>query len=172
MRERISPARRRSIASGLTRISERSTAIERGSLLRAPPPPGRSCLEGRELDGGRLDRRLAVRADLPERLERRLAVHARLLQLRRADRADEEVALDLRATHGALELTPTEPRLHLLDLELALAHVVEVLRRAQQDVDDDADDRDETEDHGHPHHPRVLDAPACVLVDPVGDRNP
>src|SRR4029450_13211050 len=91
MRPRISPARRRCIASGLIRISERSTAIERGSLLRAPPASGRSRLERGELYGRRLDRRLAVRAHLPECLERSLAVGARLLELRRADRADEEV---------------------------------------------------------------------------------
>src|SRR5439155_26755414 len=97
MRARISPASRRCTASGLIRISERSTAIERGSLLRAPSPSGRSNLERRELDGGRLDRRLAVRTDLPERLERGPAVRARPVQLRRAERAAEDVRRPPRA---------------------------------------------------------------------------
>src|SRR5690349_17463364 len=104
MRPRISPASRRCIASGLIRISERSTAIERGSLLRAPSASRRSRLERRELDGGRLDRRLAVWTHLPERLERRLAVHARLLQLRGADRADEELRADLGAADRTVEV--------------------------------------------------------------------
>src|SRR5690349_22862298 len=103
MRPRISPARRRCTASGLIRISERSTAIERGSLLRAAPASLRSRLERRELDRRRLHSRLAVRADLPERLERRLAVDARLLQLRRAHRTDEKVGADLRAADRAIQ---------------------------------------------------------------------
>src|SRR5262249_47389883 len=118
MRPRISPASRRSIASGLIRISVRSTAIERGSLLRAPPPSWRPRLECRELDRGRLDGRLAVGADLPERLERRLAVHARLLQLRRADRAHEEVGADLRAANRAVEGAARKTLLQRLHLEL------------------------------------------------------
>src|SRR4051812_1088840 len=63
-----------------------------GALAR-PPTPRR--LEGRHRNRGRLDRRLAERADLPQRLERLLAVAARLLELRRADRADEERRIDL-----------------------------------------------------------------------------
>src|SRR5689334_564432 len=88
MRPRISPASLRSTASGLIRMSDRSRAIERTSLLGATPAPGWANLEGRELDRDGLDRCLAVWADLPERFERRLAVGARLLQLRRADRTD------------------------------------------------------------------------------------
>ena len=62
-------------------------------LLGAPPPGG---LPGvAEVDRGRrLDALLAVRADLPERFERLLAVHPGLLQLGRADRADEEGRVD------------------------------------------------------------------------------
>src|SRR5207248_670993 len=44
---------------------------------------------------GLADARLAVRAYLPRRLERARALRARLAQLRRADRADEEVDLHL-----------------------------------------------------------------------------
>src|SRR5262245_28878109 len=104
MRPRISPASRRCIASGLIRINERSTAIERGSLLRAPPTSRRSRLERGELHRGRLDGRFAIRTHLPERLERRLAAHARLLQLRRADGTNEEVGADFRAAHRAVQI--------------------------------------------------------------------
>src|SRR5947208_3945174 len=123
MRARISPASFRCTASGLIRISERSTAIERPSLLGASPPPRRPHLEGRELDRGRLDGRLAVRAYLPERLERRLAIDARLLELRRAHRADEELGRHLGSADRAVEVAPSEPLLHRLDLQLPLAHV-------------------------------------------------
>ena len=99
-------------------------------------------------------------------------VHAGLLQLRRADGADEEVALDLGAAHRALELAPAEPRLHLLDLELPLAYVVEVLRRAEQHVDEQADERHEAEQGAIHDEPRILDPPARVLVHPVGEREP
>src|SRR5690349_7575747 len=173
MRPRISPARRRCTASGLIRISERSTAIERGSLLRAAPASLRSRLERGELDGGGLHGRLAVRADLPERLERRLAVDAGLLQLRRADRADEEVGADFRATHGAVEIPARKPLLHRLDLELALAHVFEVLRRPEEHVDERADVRQHEPDRNRDgDEDRILDAALRVLVDPVRDREP
>src|SRR5947208_4354759 len=138
MRARISPASRRRTASGLIRISERSTAKAaevysgRGLLPGAPAPARRAHLEGRELDRGRLDRRLAVRADLPERLERRLAVCARLFELRRAHRTHEEVDADLRAADRTVQVAAREPLLHRLDLELALADVLQVLRRAEQ----------------------------------------
>src|SRR5579862_5342672 len=125
MRERISPASRRSTASGLIRMSVRSTAIAAAGYSFAPAPPR---LERRHRDRRRLDRRLAERAHLPERLERRLAARARLLQLRRADRAHEVARVDLRAAHGAVEVALREPVLHRADLELALAHVLEVFR--------------------------------------------
>src|SRR6476620_7112911 len=103
IRARISPASFRSTASGLIRMRERSTAIRRTSLLGASPPSRRSHLEGRKVDRGRLDGSLAVRAHLPERLEWRLAVGACLLQLRRADRADEKLVRDLRTADRAVE---------------------------------------------------------------------
>src|SRR5712691_4171866 len=141
MRARISPVRRRSTASGLIRMSERSTAIERTSLLGASPPPRGADFKGRNVDCGRLDGGLAVRTHLPERLERRLAVDAGLLQLRRADGTDQEFVGDLRATDRAVEVAAREPLLHRLDLELALTHVLEVLRRAEQHVDERAEVR-------------------------------
>ena len=84
----------------------------------------------------RLDRRLAVRAHLPQRLERRAAARARLLQPRRADRADEEGRLDLGPADRAVQVAPREPLLHRPDLELALTHVLEVLRRPEEHVDE------------------------------------
>src|SRR4051812_28203410 len=166
----ISPERPRATPSGFTSTSVRSRAIGGGAyrtaahegavpgalrLRRAAQPRTRRFPRVRYERGSRLrDGRLAVRADLPERLERRLARGAGLLQLRGANGTDEVVALDLRAAHGALQLAAAEARLHLLDLELPLAHVVEVLRRAQQDVDEHAQERHEAEEDGHPDEPR------------------
>src|SRR3954469_17282494 len=173
MRPRISPARRRCTASGFIRISERSTAIERGSLLRAPPSSRRSRLERGEVDRSRLDRRLAIRTDLPEGLEGRLAVDACLLQLRRAHGTDEKVRADLRAADRAVEVAAGQPLLHRLDLELALPHVLEVLRRAEEHVDEGPDERrDKPEHDGHRDQDRVLDAALRVLVHPVADGEP
>src|SRR4249920_2138456 len=172
MRARISPASERSTASGLIRIRVRSTATARAILLGAPPPGG---LPGvAEVDrGGRLDARLAIRADLPERLERLLAVHAGLLELGRADRADEVRRVDLGPADGAVEVAEREPLLHRLDLELALADVLEILRGPEEHVDDRPDEgRDRAEDRRHPYHPGVLDPPAGILVDPVRRRHP
>src|SRR5712691_9814915 len=172
-RARISPASFRSIASGLIRISDRSTAIERTSLLGASPAPWRSHLERRELDRHGFDGCLAVRADLPERLERRLAVDAGLLQLGRADGTHEELVRDFRAAHGAKEIAAREPFLHRLDLELALSHVLQILGWAEQHVDERADvGRNQTEDDRHRDQHRILDAALCILVDPVPDREP
>src|SRR3954453_15029148 len=137
IRPRISPASRRRTASGLIRMRLRSTATS-APAAGAPSPPRaerRRCSRHR-----RLDRRLAVRADLPDRLERRLAAHARLLQLRRAHRADEEAGIDTGSADGAVEVLLSQPFLHLPDLELALANVVEVLGRAKEHVDDRADE--------------------------------
>ena len=53
---------------------------------------------------------------------------------------DEEVGADLRPADRAVEVAAREPLLHRLDLELALAHVLEVLRRAEEHVDERADD--------------------------------
>src|SRR5580765_5146758 len=135
MRPRISAASLRRTASGLIKMSVCWTATrgsvvvalaEAAGLLAPPTPPGP---QRRHRNRGRLDRRLAERAHLPERLERRLARRARLLQLRRADRAYEVARVDLRPADRAVEVALREPVLHRLDLELALADVLEVLRR-------------------------------------------
>ena len=63
--------------------------------------------------------------------------------------------------------------LHGADLQLALADVLDVLGRAEEEIDDRADEgRDEAEDGRHRHEPRILHAPARILVDPVGSREP
>src|SRR5207248_9827484 len=96
-------------------------------------------LRERHRSGVVLDRGFAVRADLPQRLERPVAVGARLAQLRRTHRAHEEVLLHLGAADGAMEIAVPEALLDRLDLELALADVLEVLGRAEEHVDHGAD---------------------------------
>ena len=93
------------------------------------------------------DRRLAVRADLPRGLERPVAHPARLAEFRRADRAHEEVGVDRATADRALLLTLIEPPLHRLDLELALAHILEVLGRAEEHVDERPEERRDRADH-------------------------
>ena len=48
-------------------------------------------------------------------------------------------SFDLRAADRAVEVAAGEPLLHRLDLELPLAHVLEVLRRPEEHVDERAD---------------------------------
>src|SRR5664280_1811723 len=121
----------------------------------------------------RRDRRLAVGTDLPERLERRLAARAGLLEARGADGTDEIVGVDIDLAHGAASHALAETRLHLLYLELALVHLVQILGRTEKHVDDRAEERKEQrERRGGADQPRVLDAAASVLVNPVRDREP
>src|SRR5437764_14242978 len=118
-RRTSSPAKPRSIASGLIRTSVRSSAtgaslllarqVLGGVVLPARATSAARCAQRLRRERSRIvedrraadDRRLAVRADLPERLERRLAGRARLLELRRADRADQEFRLDGRSADRA-----------------------------------------------------------------------
>src|SRR5207302_9024543 len=111
-----------------------------------------------------LDRGLAVRAHLLQRLERRPALHARLPELRRADRAHEIARVDVRAADGTDEAAPRQPVLHGLDLQLALAHVLEVLRWPEEHVDERAGIRHEPERRREADEPGVVDAPVRVLV--------
>src|SRR5215207_2476062 len=142
-------------------------------MLLGASPPGRFPRVAEVDRGGCLDTRLAERADLPKRLERLLAVHSRLLELRRADGTDEKRHVDLGPADRAVEVAHREPLLHRLDLELAFAHVLEVLRRPEEHVDDRPEEgRDRAEHRGHADHPRVLDPAPCVLVDPVGRCDP
>ena len=74
---------------------------------------------------------------------------------------------------GSAPRPSAEPLLDRPDLELALAHVVEVLRRAEEHVDERTEERrHEAEQRRQRDEPRVLDPPASVLVDPEADREP
>src|SRR5207248_1852301 len=101
-----------------------------------------------------------------------LAVHARLLQLRRAHRTHEVIDADLRATHRAVQVTARQSVLHRTDLELTLAHVFEVLGRAEQHVDEWTDERNQAEADARPEEEGVLDAAARIFKDPVGEAEP
>ena len=72
-----------------------------------------------------------------------------------------------------MQVTPREPLLHRLDLELPLAHILEIFGRPKEHVDERAEERrNEPEHRCHRHEPWILDPPASVLVDPVRDREP
>ena len=101
-----------------------------------------------------------------------MAVRAGLAQLGRADRAQQEIVLDLGAAHRAAQVAAAEPPLHRLDLELALPYVLEVLRRPEQHVDQRPDEGDEAEQRRDPDEQRVGDPAPSVLVDPVDGRQP
>src|SRR5262245_23610256 len=116
---------------------------------------------------------LAVGADLPARIERLAADGAGLLQPPQAARAAEEALLDLEAAVLALlVLEIREPRLRRGDLDLALAHVDEVLRRAHDQVDDRPDEREQGGGRGTRHEHRVRDPAVRVAVRPVHQREP
>src|SRR5689334_14393632 len=119
------------------RLPAAGAARPRRALLRLRERKGRAVVL--------LDRRLAVRADLPRGLERPPAGGARLAEPRRAHGADEELLLDLGATDGAAQVARAEPLLHCLDLEFALAHVLEVLRRTEEHVDQRPNERHDSD---------------------------
>ena len=80
--------------------------------------------------------------------------------------------VDLGAADRAA-LAAVEALLHRLDLELALAHVLEVLGRAEEHVEERPEEgREDAERDGHREEPRVLDPALRVLVDPEGRREP
>ena len=100
------------------------------------------------------------------RAGRRTITHA-CLRARRADRADDEGRVDPAAADRAAEVVVGKPLLHRPNLELALAHVLEVLRRPEEHVDERAEERREQAEQGcHRHEPRVVDPAAGVLERP------
>src|SRR4051794_18742095 len=106
---------------------------------------------------------LAVRADLPRRIEWLGAVRARVLELAQAVRAAQEVVLDLVVAVRAQQVAgAVQPRLGGLHLQLALADVVQVLRRAHDHVDDRADEREQRRDRRGADEHGVFDAPPRV----------
>src|SRR5439155_3062964 len=90
----------------------------------------------------RRDLRLAIRTHPPARIERAPTAATRLLELPHAGRAPEEVGLDLAsAVPAGSVFEQREPLLGGPDLEVALVRVLEVLRGADDRVDDRADER-------------------------------
>ena len=65
-----------------------------------------------------------------------------------------------------------QPSFGGLHLELALAHVVEILGRADDHVDDRADEREQRGGGGAADQQRVGDPPPGVGVGPVDERQP
>ena len=115
----------------------------------------------------------AVRAHLPDLLERRAARAARLLEARRADGADEEGCVHLAAADRAMQVALGQPVLEGAVLELAVAALLDRVRRPQEEVDDRADERrHEAEQGRHSDEPGVVDPPPGVLEDPERRRQP
>ena len=177
-RARISPESARSVASGLIRIRVRSTAIGRAMFssdsaarLRGERPV--SAIVSSMPGSWRQDGRRAVGADLPERLERGVALDARLLQPRRADRADEERRLDGGAADRAVQVALRQAAPPSRGSRARARARPRGTRAAGRRVDDRPDERrDQPEHRRHGDEPRVLDPAASVLVDPVGGREP
>jgi hypothetical protein len=63
-------------------------------------------------------------------------------------------------------------RLRCLHLQLALAHVVQVLRRPDDHVHDRPDEREQRCSCGAADQHRISDAPARVGIRPVNERQP
>src|ERR687898_561849 len=188
-RAMISPVRLRANASGFTRIRVRSTwlssgqvrlsgvarcgRLERGLFLGRParPPPLALAPLGGRRTGARLG--LAVRAQAPGRVHGLAAARAALLELAHAAGAAQVVALDLvLAVRAQLVVELQQARLGGLHLELAQAHVVQELRRADDRVDDRPHEREQRRKGRAPHEHRVVDAPAGAREPPEDQRGP
>src|SRR5512133_537306 len=140
-------------------------------LVRAARAPAAPAAAWRGRDARDLG--LAVRADAPRRVQRLGAVHARVLELAHATRAAQELALDLGVAMRAQEVVQrVQPRLRRLHLELALAHVLEVLGRAHDHVDDRAHEREQGGRRRARDEHRIGDAPARVGIRVVDERQP
>ena len=114
-----------------------------------------------------VDLRLAVRAQPPLRLDRPAADATHGPQAATAGRADQEVVAHRRLAERAA-LFFGEALLHHPQLELALAHVVEVLGRADDRVDEQPErSEDESRQRGDRDDDPVVDASPRVLEHPV-----
>ena len=148
--------------SGLRRRKLGLLGVDR--RLRAPPARA-ACGRARRHLG------LAVRADRPRLVERARAAHAALLELAQAARAAHEVALDaIVAVRAQRVVELVQARLGGLHLQLALAHVLQVLGRAQDHVDDRAHEREQRRRRGTADEHRILDPAPRVGVRPVDQR--
>src|SRR5581483_4703327 len=91
----------------------------------------------------------------------------------RADGADEERRLDSSSADRALAAARRQPLLDRADLQVALAHLVEVFGRPEEHVDQRADERQQQrDDRREGHQPLVGDAAPRVLVRPEPDCEP
>ena len=98
---------------------------------------------------------------------------ARVLELAHAARAAQEVTLDLGVAVRAQEVVQrVQPRLGRLHLELALAHVLEVLGRADDHVDDGPHEREQRGRRRAGDEHRIGDAPARIGIRVVDERQP
>src|SRR5215216_3771070 len=112
----------------------------------------------------------AIRARLPLHVHRPLAVDAGLLELPVAHRADYVIRLhEVAAVRTQVDAVPELP-FQDSPLQLALARLVQILRRADDQVDEGSQVR---EDHRH-DTPEYADRPATprVFVGPVDERDP
>src|SRR5947207_10359954 len=118
-------------------------------------------------------RRLTVRADGPSRIDRPLAGLTGILDPGAAMWTAQVRALDrVPAIGTGLLLELPDAELGGTGLELALAGVLQELRRPQDRVDDRADVRKERGHGGAGNEHRVLDPPRRVQVGPGDQRDP
>src|SRR5581483_9328846 len=110
-----------------------------GALAGLPGRGERGRLRGQgglEIGDGGADRRGAVGAGLPERLERGLAGDARMLELGRADGADDVSGLDGRTADGAVRPPLREPGLERAYLDPPGVRLLERLGGPEEQVDE------------------------------------
>ncbi len=114
---------------------------------------------------------LAVGAYPPLRVERLAAGAARALEAPLAVWAAHELVADrILAVRAGLLDQLADAQLRGTDLEVALAHVIEELRRPQDRVDDGADERKQRRRRGAGDQHRVLEPPLRVEVGPIDQR--
>ena len=174
-RARISPARLRSTASGLARMRVRSTAMRPGGY-----PTRARRRRGASPGGERHDVVVAGRSASRSTGTPATAASSGRLQVTHACRSlvvqtgqtRKSSSTSARQT-GQCRSRAAEALLHRLDLELALAHVLEVLGRPEEHVDQRPDERRSTPSRVETHdEQRILDPAPRVLVHPVDGRDP
>ena len=172
MRPRISAARRRRTASGLIRMSVCLHGHRRGTVTTRRDGDDGTRTAAVRPPSARPASRSAGRPATAPRAAPCSSTHACFSFVVQIGQTRND-RVDLGAADRAVQVALREAILHRLDLELALAHVLEVLRRPEEHVDERAEERhDDADEHGHPDDPRILDPPLRVLVDPVERREP
>ena len=151
------------------RLSVLGATCTSSSVTCSPAQPRRDGAGARRGQAGHVG--LAVGADRPRLVQRARAADAALLELAQTAGAADEVALDAVVAVRAQRLVElAQAGLGGLRLELALAHVLEVLGRAQDHVDDRADEREQRRHRRTADQHRIVDPPARVGVCPVDQR--